>query len=34
VPVRRTTQLAFEIWDGDEDDDTPYITDVPTGALL
>lgn len=36
VPLRRDTQLAFEIWedDGPEVDDTPYITDVPTGALL
>jgi hypothetical protein len=36
VPVRSPTQLAFEIWDDepDEDDDTQPITDVPTGALL
>lgn len=38
VPVRITTQLAFEIWDVEDDEPDPYrprpITDVPTGALL
>jgi len=39
IPARVTTQLAFEAWEDDEDDDPdPYqprpITDVPTGALL
>lgn len=40
VPARvLEEQLAFEIWDDDEDDEPdPYrprdITDVPTGALL
>lgn len=36
VPAR-TAQLAFEIWDDDEDDEPDparAITDVPTGALL
>lgn len=40
VPARATTQLAFETWDEDDQDDEPDpyrprpITDVPTGALL
>lgn len=37
VPLRRSDQLAFEIWDDDEDEadaGTLLITDVPTGALL
>lgn len=39
VPARVTAQLAFEVWDDDEDqDDEPEsgrrITDVPTGAFL
>jgi len=36
VPTK-TTQLALEIWDADEDsetDDSRPIADVPTGALL
>ncbi|WP_158778905.1 DUF6011 domain-containing protein [Streptomyces cellulosae] len=35
VPVRITSQLAFEIWDEDDEPArTRPITDVPTGALL
>ncbi|MFF1297962.1 MULTISPECIES: DUF6011 domain-containing protein [unclassified Streptomyces] len=38
VPARGADQLAFEIWDDEDDDPDPYrpraITDVPTGALL
>lgn len=33
----RPGQLAFEVWDDEDEDDEPaarYITDVPTGALL
>ncbi|MFL5910518.1 MAG: DUF6011 domain-containing protein [Gaiellaceae bacterium] len=35
VPAR-TSQLALELWDDEEDepDESPRITDVPTGALL
>lgn len=32
VPTRGP--VALELWDDDEADDTPAITDVPTGALL
>lgn len=38
VPVRAPAQLAFEIWDDQDDEPDPFrpraITDVPTGALL
>ena len=38
IPARYTAQLAFEIWDGEDDEPDPFrpraITDVPTGALL
>jgi hypothetical protein len=39
VPVRWSSQLEFEIWEDDDDQDgDPYrprdIVDVPTGALL
>lgn len=38
VPARVTTQLEFELWDGEDIEDLfyrrPLITDVPTGALL
>ncbi|MCM1974608.1 DUF6011 domain-containing protein [Streptomyces sp. G1] len=39
IPARHDTQLAFEIWADDPDDEPdPYaprpITDVPTGGLL
>lgn len=38
IPVRRPTQLAFEIWDDTEAELDPFrpraIFDVPTGALL
>ncbi|MEU2339948.1 DUF6011 domain-containing protein [Streptomyces sp. NPDC013172] len=37
IPARVTAQLAFDIWDDQDDDEQPAsrrITDVPTGALL
>lgn len=38
IPLRESAQLAFEVWDDEDQDDEPdpgrRITDVPTGALL